>query len=90
VIDLLELQRYAGGQLPGWNGMAAFETWLDDPVSGAEVMQVLVAAGLAHSGSWSGGSGNEYAIGTVFGESRRWRRGERMPSARRRMMRCLR
>jgi Ca2+-binding RTX toxin-like protein len=65
VIDLLELQRYAGGQLPGWNGMAAFETWLDDPVSGAEVMQVLVAAGLAHSGSWSGGSGNEYAIGST-------------------------
>jgi hypothetical protein len=88
VMDLLELQRFAGGQLSGWNGFAQLESWLADPVGGAALQATLVVTGVAHSGSWSGGSGNEYAIGCTgvdqfygngggIDKSRRWRDGER-------------
>jgi hypothetical protein len=70
LMDLLELQRYAGGQLPGWNGMAALEAWLADPAGGAEVMQVLVAAGAAHGGN------DTLLKSTGNDKSRRWRDGD--------------
>ena len=63
VQDLLELQRFAGGQLSGWSGLATLDAWVSDPVSGPGVLSALVTAGLAYSGAWAGTPSGDYAIG---------------------------
>ncbi|MCX7178266.1 MAG: hypothetical protein NTX56_05630, partial [Proteobacteria bacterium] len=65
VLDLMELQRFAGKQLTGWVGLGALDAWLSDPLTGAGVMSALVAAGLAHGGVWLGSQSGDYAIGSA-------------------------
>ena len=64
VLDLIDLQRYAGTTLPGWDGLGQLETWIDDPASGSGVLAALAGEGLAHAGVWSGTLGGDIAFGS--------------------------
>jgi Ca2+-binding RTX toxin-like protein len=64
VMDLVDLQRYAGGQLAGWDGLSILGAWADDPAAGEDVAAALLEMGLAHGGYWSGGTGDDFAAGS--------------------------
>ena len=65
VLDLMDLRHYTGAQLEGWDGLGMLNEWVDDPDSGGAVVAALAATELAHSGTWGGTSGNDFALGST-------------------------
>jgi len=64
VFDLVDLSRYAGGQLAGWDWSTELDAWTADPGSGGAVLFALQLMGFAApGGSWEGRSVVDSAIG---------------------------
>ncbi|MDP3514758.1 MAG: calcium-binding protein, partial [Sulfuritalea sp.] len=64
VLDLLDLQKNAGGQLAGWDGLGELEAWVGDPVSGSVVMAAMASEELARAGVWLGTLRGDFAFGS--------------------------
>ena len=63
-MDLVDSQRLAGGQLAGWMDLSLLGARKTDPARRAGVAAAMAAMGLAHGGTWFGGSGDDSAAGS--------------------------
>ena len=65
VMDLVDLHRFAGGQLAGWTGLDRLGDWANDAEASEQVMAALAEMGLTHGGNWFGGPGDDFAAGSA-------------------------